>query len=460
MEKTNRPLVSIGVPTYNRPVGLRNILNLLTKQTYDNIEIIVSDNCSENEEVEKVALEFSSKDSRIKYFRQTENIGMYDNFSFVLKEAKGDYFMWASDDDEFLPEFIEKCLPVLESNPKIVLCSPVCRVFANGEEVMKFKPDFHTVGLSTIERMKKIAFYIKKGHGALYGLYRRKDLQKITLRTYIDCDGLLLLELSQHGEFYMLPEELMIAQQGITNKEQKSLTYQKKKLIEYYKMKPKWLLLRYEHFTLFFYFLFQSFKWKNLNLFERLRIVSFLYRSFWGYNTSRVLSPFRNLIFFFKKKKIAAQFCATPENLPNANSITEVCSKVDKVVINISHRSYSESQRVDKEVFNYLYQLEKNEPEKIVIYDGMFSTKFAQHQYGLDFIRCNVPSITHFLVIENTDANLNDKIDYLNSKIQKWKYFNRGLKLTNEDFDLFLIPIRKYISFNSESQITAGTITL
>ena len=64
----------------------------------------------------------------------------------------------------------------LIKNKKIVLCTPICKVFQDGKEVMKYKPDFHTVGLSKMERIKKIAFYIKKSHGALFGLYR-KDIK-------------------------------------------------------------------------------------------------------------------------------------------------------------------------------------------------------------------------------------------------------------------------------------------
>jgi glycosyltransferase involved in cell wall biosynthesis len=48
------PLVSIGVPTYNRPLGIKRVLDCLTNQTYTNLEIVISDNCSTDPEVEKV----------------------------------------------------------------------------------------------------------------------------------------------------------------------------------------------------------------------------------------------------------------------------------------------------------------------------------------------------------------------------------------------------------------------
>lgn len=104
------PLVSIGIPTYNRPEGMKRTLDFILGQTYANIEIILSDNCSTNQEVEEIARQYTIEDSRVKYFRQSENVGIVKNFQFVLSEAKGEFYMWAADDDEWHPSFIQTCL--------------------------------------------------------------------------------------------------------------------------------------------------------------------------------------------------------------------------------------------------------------------------------------------------------------------------------------------------------------
>ncbi len=103
------PMVSVGVPTYNRPNGLRRTLECITTQSYRNLEIIVSDNASPGDETGAVVREFMSRDTRIKYIRQDRNIGVIPNFQYVLKMATGEYFMWAADDDEWDPVFIEFC---------------------------------------------------------------------------------------------------------------------------------------------------------------------------------------------------------------------------------------------------------------------------------------------------------------------------------------------------------------
>jgi glycosyltransferase involved in cell wall biosynthesis len=75
INKENQPLVSVGIPTYNRPAGLHRTLECITQQTYPNLEIIVSDNCSPDVEIGKVVQSFIEVDHRIKYFRQPKNIG-------------------------------------------------------------------------------------------------------------------------------------------------------------------------------------------------------------------------------------------------------------------------------------------------------------------------------------------------------------------------------------------------
>jgi glycosyltransferase involved in cell wall biosynthesis len=108
------PLVSIGIPTYNRPDGLRRTLKHVTQQSYKNLEIIVSDNASLGVETESVVKEFCQSDRSIKYFRQDKNEGACFNFMFVLEKSTGDYFMWAADDDYFdstdlVKRLVEEC---------------------------------------------------------------------------------------------------------------------------------------------------------------------------------------------------------------------------------------------------------------------------------------------------------------------------------------------------------------
>jgi len=112
------PLVSIGIPAYNRPEGLRQTLACLTAQTYANLEIIISNDCSPHPETEKVGRDFAERDPRVSYHHQESNKGGFFNFGFVLGQAKGEYFMWAADDDAWHPRFVETCVQHLKDHSR------------------------------------------------------------------------------------------------------------------------------------------------------------------------------------------------------------------------------------------------------------------------------------------------------------------------------------------------------
>ena len=119
IEKKN-PKVSIGIPTFNRPAGLKNTLECLTNQSYTNIEIIISDNGSPTDEVSKVAAEFTNLDTRVKFYGHSENRGAAFNFKFVLQKAEGDYFMWAADDDWWDAKFVESIISLILKTPSSI----------------------------------------------------------------------------------------------------------------------------------------------------------------------------------------------------------------------------------------------------------------------------------------------------------------------------------------------------
>src|SRR5689334_18399620 len=97
------PLVSIVIPTYNRPQYLQQAIASAVKQNYQNIEIIVSDNCSP-ENPQSIIESFD--DSRIKFWRHSENVGMLSNQMHAFKMAQGKYVASLHDDDLWHEEFL------------------------------------------------------------------------------------------------------------------------------------------------------------------------------------------------------------------------------------------------------------------------------------------------------------------------------------------------------------------
>lgn len=111
-------LVSVIIPTYNRPKYLKQAIESAVKQTYQNIEIIVSDDCSA-ESPQQIVDSFN--DSRIRFRRNPKNLGISLNVISAYKEARGKYVASLNDDDMWNEDFLEKLVPQLDADPNLVL---------------------------------------------------------------------------------------------------------------------------------------------------------------------------------------------------------------------------------------------------------------------------------------------------------------------------------------------------
>ena len=174
----DRPLVSIGIMSYNRPAGLRQTLECITSQTYKNLQIIITDNGSIDSEVKNTILEYAAKDQRISFFMQPKNLGPGFSFAFVLKKAIGEYFMWAADDDYWDSAFIEEMVLLLQANKQAMVA--FCAVNLKGSSQTFDYLDEHA-DLSSPDINKRFKNYLSWKEGRLcqgnfvYGLHRRRN---------------------------------------------------------------------------------------------------------------------------------------------------------------------------------------------------------------------------------------------------------------------------------------------
>ncbi len=183
MSDNTNNLVSIGMPTYNRAALLPRALDALLNQTYKNIELIISDDGS-TDDTEKICEAYAARDARVRYIRHPENIGHVTNFVFGLKQARGDYFMWAADDDRWDARFIEKLLGALRQNPEHRLAmSSYQRIFTDGEihDSVVFSGAADLVPLSNVALYRKMA-QREAIHHAIYGIWQKPFLEKLLSR--------------------------------------------------------------------------------------------------------------------------------------------------------------------------------------------------------------------------------------------------------------------------------------
>jgi glycosyltransferase involved in cell wall biosynthesis len=208
-ENNNQSLVSVGMPTYNRPEGLRRTLECITQQTYKNLEIIVSDNCSPGNETEKVVREFMEQDDRIQYYKQEENKGAEYNFKFVLKKASGEFFMWAADDDEWEINYIERIITLFKTTEdNIVAINLEAQYVDEIGEKFDFLAEgqgFYTfISESKIYRLKNL---LNNNYGNLiYSIYRKETLNKIENLIFTYNEIPFMLQIVQYGNWKVIPD--------------------------------------------------------------------------------------------------------------------------------------------------------------------------------------------------------------------------------------------------------------
>jgi len=182
-----RPLVTVGIPTYQRPEGLRRTLRCMVEQTYEHLEIIVSDNCSAGDATATVAREFAASDTRVRYVRQPFNAGLVENCKFLLREATGEYFMWAADDDWWSLTFIERWVSELISLGRSYVAVGMEAQYSIGDEDMEFFAEGRAFYSGPIgDPARRVDQMLRNGYGDLfYSLFRREVLME-GARTALD----------------------------------------------------------------------------------------------------------------------------------------------------------------------------------------------------------------------------------------------------------------------------------
>jgi glycosyltransferase involved in cell wall biosynthesis/predicted O-methyltransferase YrrM len=123
-EKDELPLVSICIPLYNKRDYIERTLKSALSQTYPNIEIIISDNAS-NDGSEEIAFNAALKDKRIKYFRLRQTIGIHEHWLYCLSLASGDYVKLLCADDQLHPDYVHHMAEPMLKNPELGFT--VCR---------------------------------------------------------------------------------------------------------------------------------------------------------------------------------------------------------------------------------------------------------------------------------------------------------------------------------------------
>jgi glycosyltransferase involved in cell wall biosynthesis len=200
---------------YNGERYVAEAIECLLAQTLKDFELIISDNAS-SDRTPEICQGYAARDSRIRYYRSETNRGAAWNHNRVFELSSGEYFKWQCHDDLCHPEFLAKCVAVLDREPEVVLCySQFVRVDAAGKRVEGKTYGWDPVASSPIRQdgrpHDRFRSLIRRMDTCeeIYGVMRTEVTRQTRLiGSYTQSDANFLAELALRGRFYEIPEPL------------------------------------------------------------------------------------------------------------------------------------------------------------------------------------------------------------------------------------------------------------
>ena len=204
---TAPPRLSIGLPVYNGEEYLAESLDALLGQTYEDFDLVISDNAS-TDSTQEICLQYAAKDPRIRYIRLPRNIGAAPNHNYVFAECRSELFKWASHDDLYGRELLQRCVDALDERPEVVLAHVDQAVIdEKGEVKVPYEYTIATDSPRAPERFRSLLF--EPGGDDWYGVMRTEVLRRVKpLDSFHHADRTFVAEIALHGPFHQVPELL------------------------------------------------------------------------------------------------------------------------------------------------------------------------------------------------------------------------------------------------------------
>lgn len=224
------PLVSIGIPTRNRVALLKESLRTICAQTYQPLEILISDDAS-TDETEQFCRQLAETDPRIRYVRQPVRLGLYPNHNFCLDECRGEFLCLYHDDDQHHPQLISDSVAFLLRHPEVgIVCSDWDLLDEAGNQVGVREHNVPDVmpGLDYINRTIRLGQSFIGCPGAVI---RRSSLGNVRFR--LDCpigfaDFVIWFQIAERASIGHIPRRLWryrLHKQSYSRRSIESLTH-------------------------------------------------------------------------------------------------------------------------------------------------------------------------------------------------------------------------------------------
>jgi len=203
--------LTVALPVYNGERYLQQALESWVNQTYQPFTLLLLDNAS-TDDTGAICRAYARRDARVRYVRNDTNIGASANFNKAFRLNRSPYFKWASHDDLYAPDFLRRCMAVLETDPSVVLAySHVALIDEDGEELGD--PWVAPSGQFSDDPAERFASVLHETTWCfeVFGVIRASALRRSSLMgIYYGSDRVLLTELSLKGAFHQVPAPLFL----------------------------------------------------------------------------------------------------------------------------------------------------------------------------------------------------------------------------------------------------------
>jgi glycosyltransferase involved in cell wall biosynthesis len=203
----SRPSVTIHIPVYNEKKFIAQAVESAINQTYGNLKILITDNCSTDGTFE-ILKTFAEKDNRIIVQQHRKNIGATANFKQGPLACNTDYFCWLGGHDIFLPEYIERAVEILEKNDHVAMVYPASR-FISREGIL-LEPGGSDIDTTREKDMNNKIYKVVKNLAncvAIHGVCRLQVAKNFPFVKTIGHDHLMLFSILNWGNIQGLNYE-------------------------------------------------------------------------------------------------------------------------------------------------------------------------------------------------------------------------------------------------------------
>lgn len=207
---TRSPRISLGLPVYRGADYLRDAVTSLQHQSFEDFELVISDNASPDETGE-IARELAISDPRIRYVCHEENIGAHRNYNSILPLVHGEYFKWMAHDDLMAPDFLARCVDALDNSPEAALAFTQALEIDEDGEVLGDISSTQDYGASS--PYLRLRSYVADGTKIpqIFGVFRRSVLAKSPLLgSYPKSDTVFMYEMAMRGQFCTIDAPLFL----------------------------------------------------------------------------------------------------------------------------------------------------------------------------------------------------------------------------------------------------------